>query len=251
MSFLLAIFLGVVQGLTEFLPISSSGHLVLLQKIFGVGETPIFFDTIVHLGTLGAVILFFGRGIVREFRDVRVVRKIIIGTIPIVAAGLLVQPFAKNIFDSLLVVGVGYFITAALLFWTKSFTAGQKKFTDLTLRQILLLGGFQAVALFPGISRSGATIVEGLSQKLSREEAFKFSFYLSVPAVIGANLLQLRDLSSINFLSQSLVGMAAALGVGFFSLKLLQKILLAKKLYYFSFYCFLVGIISLLTNLKF
>ena len=244
MSFLLAIFLGAVQGLTEFLPISSSGHLVLLQKVLGVGEVSVFFNTLVHLGTLGAVLVFFGRGLMGEIGDSRVIRKIIVGTIPIVVVGLVVQLFVKEIFGSLLVAGVGYFITAALLFWSKSFSAGQKKFTELTPCQTLLIGGFQAVAIFPGISRSGATIVEGLNQKLSREEAFRFSFYLSVPAVIGANILQLKDLSSINFLPQSLAGMAMAFLVGYFALKLLQKILLVGKLHYFSVYCLLMGLVS-------
>jgi len=246
MSFPLAIFLGMVQGLTEFLPISSSGHLVFLQKIFGLGQPPLFFDTMLHLGTLGAVVLFFGRGLVGDPPEAgKLLKKIVIGTLPIVMVGLLVQPFVENIFDSLLVVGVGYFITAALLFWSKSFSTGQKKFTELTLRQTLLIGGFQAIAIFPGISRSGATIVEGLSQKLSREEAFKFSFYLSVPAVIGANLLQLKDLSAVNFLPQSLGGMMAAFVVGYLSLNFLQRVLRAGKLYYFSAYCFLVGATSL------
>ena len=244
MSFLLAIFLGVVQGLTEFLPVSSSGHLVLVQEVFGISEPPIFFMTMVHLGTLLAVLLFFGRELIRVARVGRVVKKIAIGTLPVAVVGLVVQPFVKEIFGSLLVVGVGYFITAGLLFWTKSFSAGQKKLTELTLRQTLLIGGFQAIAIFPGISRSGATIVEGLSQKLSREEAFKFSFYLSIPAVIGANILQLKDLSSVDFLPQSLLGMMAAFVVGYFSLKLLQKVLTAGKLYYFSGYCLLLGIIS-------
>ena len=249
MSFWLAIFLGLVQGVTEFLPISSSGHLIFLQKIFGVGEGPIFFDTLLHLGTLLAVLLFFGPPFAKASGG-RVLKKIVIGTLPIVVVGFLVQPFVKNIFDSLLVVGVGYFITGALLFWSKSFSTGQKSFTELTPRQTLLIGGFQAVAIFPGISRSGATIVEGLAQKLSREEAFKFSFYLSVPAVIGANILQLKDLSNINFLPQSLAGMLGAFVVGYISLKLLQKVLTAGKLYYFSAYCVLMGIISLLTFFK-
>lgn len=237
MSFPLAVFLGVVQGVTEFLPISSSGHLVLLQKFFGVGEVPIFFDTLVHLGTLLAVVLFFGRGLIREIRDSRIIREIILGTLPIVVVGLLVQPFVKEIFSSLLVVGVGYFITASLLFWSKSFTAGQKKFTELTPRQTLLIGGFQAVALFPGISRSGATIVEGLAQKLSYKEAFKFSFYLSVPAIIGANILQLKDLSGVSFLPQSLLGMSVAFVTGYFALNLLQKVLTAGKA--LLFFCIL------------
>ena len=247
MTYLLAVFLGVVQGLTEFLPISSSGHLVLLQKFFGISEPPIFFNTVVHLGTLGAVLLFFWPPFAKASGG-RVLKKIVVGTLPIVVVGLLVQPFVKEIFSSLLVVGVGYFITASLLLWSKKFSVGQKKLTELTPRQTLLIGGFQAIAICPGISRSGATIVEGLSQKLSREEAFKFSFYLSAPAVIGANILQLKDLSSVDFLPQSLLGMMAAFVVGYFSLKLLQKVLTAGKLYYFSAYCFVVGIISLLAG---
>ena len=249
MSFLLAIFLGAVQGVTEFLPISSSGHLVLLQKIWGTAEPSPFFNTLLHLGTLLAVLLFFGPPFAKAMGG-KVLKKIMIGTLPIVVAGLVVQPFVEEIFGSLLVVGVGYFITAGLLFWSKSFSTGQKKFTELTLRQTLLIGGFQAIALFPGISRSGATIVEGLAQKLSREEAFRFSFYLSIPAVIGANLLQLKDLSSINFLPQSLVGMLGAFVVGYVSLKLLQKVLMAGKLYYFSGYCLLVGAISLAFSIR-
>ena len=248
MSFWLAIFLGVIQGVTEFLPISSSGHLVLLQKFFGVGEAPIFFDTMLHLGTLLAVGVFFGKRAIGEIRESRVIRRIVVGTAPIVVVGLLVQPFVEEIFGSLLVVGVGYFITAALLFWTKSFPAGQKKLTEVTPRQTLLIGGFQAVAIFPGISRSGATIVEGLAQKLSYQEAFRFSFYLSVPAILGANILQLKNLSGINFLPQSLLGMIAAFVVGYFALNLLQKVLMAGKLYYFCAYCVLMGIISLLAG---
>jgi len=248
MSFFLAIFLGIVQGVTEFLPISSSGHLVLLQQIFGVGEPPIFFNTLVHLGTLGAVLLFFGRDLGRRFREWRRIRPIVVGTMPVVVVGFLVEPFVKEIFSSLLVVGVGYLITASLLLWSKKFSVGQKRLTELTFRQTLLIGGFQAMALVPGISRSGSTIVGGLSQKLSRKEAFSFSFYLSIPAIIGANLLQLKDLSAISFLPQSLAGMAAAFVVGLLSLQLLQKILRAGKLYYFSFYCFVVGIICILTS---
>ncbi len=251
MDYLLAIFLGLVQGLTEFLPVSSSGHLVLMQKFFGISEPPIFFDTMVHLGTLLAVLLFFGRDLVRVSRVERVLRNIVVGTIPAVVVGLLVQPFVKEIFDSLLVVGVGYFVTASLLLWSKKLDSGLKGLKGLKDFQIFVIGLFQAVALIPGISRSGATIVGGLSQKLDSDSAFKFSLYLSIPAVIGANILQLKDLESLSFLPQSLVGMAAAFVVGYVSLNLLQKILTAGKLYYFSFYCFLLGIISLFCFKKF
>lgn len=246
MSFLLAIFLGIVQGLTEFLPVSSSGHLVLLQRVFEVGETPIFFDTVVHLGTLLAVLLFFGRDLVKVVRGAGVLRNIVVGTMPVVLVGLVVQQFlVEKIFGNLFLVGLGFLVTAGLLFWSKKLAVGQGKIKNFTDLQALVIGCFQAVAVLPGISRSGATIVGGLSQKLDRESAFKFSFYLSIPAVIGANLLQIKDLADVDFLPQGLLGMAVAFVVGYFSLGLLRRALLTEKFHYFSAYCSLLGVISL------
>lgn len=249
MSFSLAIFLGLIQGLTEFLPVSSSGHLVLLQKIFGILEPPIFFDVLVHLGTLGAVLLFFRGEIVRVFREFEGFKKIVIGTVPVVVVGLVVQPFVETIFGSLPIVGAGFFVTAALLLWSKRLASGHSSFKELTNLQAFTIGCFQAVALIPGISRSGATIVGGLSQKLDRDEAFRFSFYLSIPAIIGANILQLKNLSSLNFLPQSFLGMVVAFAVGLLSLKFLQRILEARRLYYFSFYCLFPATLALLLGL--
>ncbi len=254
MSFPLAIFLGLVQGLTEFLPVSSSGHLVLMQKILGINALPVFFMAMVHLGTLGAVLLFFRKELVREFRDPpeagKLLKRVVIGSVPVVLVGCVAQQFVKAIFGNLVLVGLGFLVTAALLFWSKRLALGQKRFQDLTNLQTLTIGLFQAVAVFPGISRSGATIVGGLSQKLDRESAFKFSFYLSIPAIIGANVLQLKNLPNLTFLPQSLVGMVAAFVVGYFALKLLQKVLIAGKLYCFSGYCLLIGAISLAFSVK-
>lgn len=245
MSYLLAIFLGVIQGLTEFLPVSSSGHLVLLQEFLGFSEPPIFFDVMVHLGTLLAVVLFFGGDLERVLRVKRALRNIVVGTLPIVVVGLAIQPFVKIIFSSPPLVGASYLFTAVLLLWSKKFS-GQKSFRELGNAQTLIVGLFQAVAILPGVSRSGATIVGGLSQNLSRDSAFKFSFYLSLPAILGAMVLQLKGLSAVNFLPQSFLGMMAATLVGYFALKILQKVLTSNKLYYFSFYCFLLGAVSLL-----
>ena len=250
MSFSLAIFLGMVQGLAEFLPVSSSGHLVLLQKIFGIDEPPIFFNTLVHLGTLLAVLLFFGRELGKVERAKRVLKEVTIGTIPVAVVGFLVQPLMEKCFGNLILVGLGFLVTSALLFWSKKLDTGLKGIKEikgLKDSQILMVGFFQALALVPGVSRSGTTIVGGLAQKLDRESSFKFSFYLSVPAIIGANILQLKDLSQVTFLREGLLGMLAAFVVGYLSLKVLQKILRAKKLYYFSFYCL---VISLLTFFK-
>lgn len=245
MSLTRALALGIVQGAAEFLPISSSGHLVLLQKFLGLTEPPVFFDVLVHLGTLLAVVVFFGRGLVRRFRGLRGVREIIIGTLPVAVVGLLVQPFVATIFNSLLVVGLSYLFTGALLFWSRYQTVGEKNLSSLDDRSALVVGLFQAAALLPGVSRSGATIVGGLSQGLDRQSSFKFSFYLSIPAVLGAVALQLKDLTLISLSIENLLGMVAAFAVGYVSLHLLQKILQSQKLYYFAPYCFLLGAISL------
>lgn len=239
MSLIRALALGIVQGAAEFLPISSSGHLVLLQKFLGLTEPPVFFDVLVHLGTLLAVVVFFGRGLVRRFRE------IIIGTLPVAVVGLLVQPFVATIFNSLLVVGLSYLFTGALLFWSRYQTVGEKDLSSLGDRPALVVGLFQALALLPGVSRSGATIIGGLSQGLDRESSFRFSFYLFLPAVLGATILQLKDLTSISISLESWLGMLAAFVVGYVSLHLLQKILTSQKLYYFAPYCFLLGAISL------
>jgi len=176
----------------------------------------------------------------------RVVRNIAVGTVPVAGVGLVAQEFwVEKIFGSLLLVGLGFLVTGALLFWSKKLDPGLKGIKGLKDSEALVIGLFQAIAILPGISRSGATIVGGLSRKLDREEAFKFSFYLLVPAVVGANLLQLKNLSNINFLPQGLLGMVTAFAVGYASLGLLKKVLPTGKLYCFSFYCFLAGVLTL------
>ena len=167
------------------------------------------------------------------------------GTVPVAVVGFLVQQFwVEKIFGSLLLVSLGFLVTGGLLFWSRKIEKGLKGIKGLKDTESLMIGLFQAVAILPGISRSGATIVGGLSQKLTREEAFKFSFYLSIPAVIGANILQLKSLSGVNFLPQGLLGMVVAFGVGYFSLGILQRVLRSQKLYYFSFYCFLISLLT-------
>jgi len=229
--------------------------LVLLQKIFGISEPPIFFDTMVHLGTLIAVLLFFGGELRRVVGVGRVVGRVAIGTLPAVVVGVVVQSFfVEKIFGSLALAGLGFLVTGALLLWSRKIekginpaprgVRGKRGIKGLKDTEALVIGCFQEVAILPGISRSGATIVGGLSQKLSREGAFKFSFYLSIPAIIGANILQLKDFQNFEFLPQGLLGMVVAFGVGYFSLRALRRILQAEKLYYFSFYCFLISLLT-------
>lgn len=248
MSVPTAILLGFVQGLTEFLPISSSGHLVLLQNTLGFAEPPVFFDVLVHVGTLLAVLVFFRKELKEVIGEKVVVRGVLVGTVPIVVVGLAVQPFIEEIFGSLLLTGLAYFFTAGLLWWSRRFESTGTVLVNhvkISARSALVIGLFQAVAVLPGVSRSGSTIVGGLSQGFSREAAFKFSFYLAVPAILGALVLQIKDLTTIALSAADLLGMLTAFVVGYAALLVLKKVLLSGKLYLFSFYCAFLGLLAL------
>lgn len=270
MSYFQAIILAVIQALTEFLPISSSGHLVIVQKIFGFSEPPVVFDVLVHLGTLGALAVFLEGRLVqimkgltqRDGESWRIILMVIVGTIPTVIVGLFLQRYIGRIFNSLPLVGFSLVITAGLLFsarWAdKNFTRprpsrdevgkGSENLRDLSWFDALFVGLFQALAILPGVSRSGSTIVSGLWRKLDREAAFHFSFYLAIPAIIGAAVLQLPALiaGQFSYLNQALLGMLVAGIAGYFSLAALKRILLGRKLWLFGIYCLSVGLLLLL-----
>jgi len=253
MSLGLASFLAIVQGLTEFLPISSSGHLVLFQKLFNLSQPPIFFDIMVHLGTTFAIIFFFRSdlyrlivGFFKKDRDQRsLLLNLILASIPAGLLGLLLKPFLGTIFDSFLILGFGWFLTAFLLFSSRKLTEGVKAGQNLTWSKSLVVGIFQAIAILPGVSRSGSTIVGGLFNKLSLTESFRFSFLLSIPAVLGAALLEIKDLREVSYLPQSLLATLIAGIVGYFALLFLKRVLLSHRFYYFWLYCLLLGLISI------
>ena len=258
MNFFQSISLAAVQGLTEFLPVSSSGHLVLLQKLFGIEKTPVFFDVLLHLGTLGAVLLFFKREIFFLFENwkkkINLWLLLFIGTMPAAFFGLVLNPKIELIFNSLELVGLMWIVAGILLLSTKKLTAKQtkksEKLEEIKLSDSLVVGLFQAVALFPGISRSGSTIVGGLSRNFSPKLALLFSFLLSVPAIFGAAILELKkvELGEIN-IGISLTSMLIAGIVGYFSLKLLRKVLISEKFFYFGYYCLVLGVAVCLFSL--
>jgi len=240
-----AVFLGIVQGLTEFLPVSSSGHLVIGQKLLGFKQPPVFFDVLVHLGTLAAVLFFFWS----EFKKINLTKIWLVagGTIPALIVGLLLNNYTETIFNSLTLVGVCLLVTAVLLFSTRKMKKEKLDFSQLKFSQAFIIGCFQALAILPGISRSGSTVVAGLGQGLKRRSAFAFSFYLAVPAMIGALVLQLPQIcANSGQLELGLVGMLTAAFSGFLSLKMLEKTVLKGKLFYFAFYCLFLGLIVLL-----
>lgn len=252
MSYLQAVILSIVQGLTEFLPISSSGHLVILQKVFGFSKAPVLFDVLVHVGTLGAILFYFRTGLIDIFKNwqknFHLFRLIIIGTIPVVIVGGLLEGRIRLTFDSLQTVGASLLITAVLLFSIKWLRLGDRHFNKLKWLDAAFIGFLQALALLPGVSRSGSTIVAGLWAEADPETAFHFSFYLAIPAILGALVLQIPDLvfTSPRYLGQGILGMIVAGMVGFFALRALEKILKQAKLFWFGFYCAFLGILILL-----
>jgi undecaprenyl-diphosphatase len=253
MTIFQAAILGVIQGLTEFLPISSSGHLVIFQQLFGITEPPILFDVVVHVSTLFVVVVFFHH----QLRQITfpTIRSILFATIPVVLVGLFLNSHLEVFFNSLTFVGIGLLVTTLLLFSTKSIEPQNQATAPnqpVSIKKALLIGLAQALAIFPGISRSGSTISIGLHQKLSRQTAFEFAFLLSIPAIIGALILQLITLdltTQANHLSL-ITGFITAAPTGFLALTLLQKTLLNRKFHYFGFYCLFLALITLTYSLS-
>lgn len=256
MDLLQIIILSLVQGLTEFLPISSSGHLVVFQFLMGLKEPPVVLDVMLHVGTLIAVLFYFRQElkslftgfIKRDKESVHVILLIFLGTLPAVLTGLLFEDQINQTFGSIKINGWLFLLTALLLFSTYWVRKNNKKFSELNWKDALIVGFFQAVSILPAVSRSGATIVSGLWLGASRETAFRFSFYLFVPAILGALTLQIPELlkANPNDLGRYFLGMVLAGISGYFSLILLESVLKSAKLYLFGFYCFILGIVVLL-----
>ena len=262
-----AAFLGVVQGLTEFLPISSSGHLVAFQQFLGLRSPELLFDVVVHGGTLLAVLLVYGKDLWRIVKEsllaipemaragsVRTVWRgrpyfrlavyLTVGTAPAGFAGILFQDSLEQAFGSLFSVGCMLLITGTVLYGTKSWKGPGRDLEELSLRDCLVIGVAQALALMPGISRSGITIATGLFCGLKRDLSARYSFLLSVPAILGANLLQATKaqgtLESINAWPFVLGGLTA-LATGYVALRLLLRIVHRGQLFHFAYYCWTVG----------
>jgi undecaprenyl-diphosphatase len=273
MTTLEAIILGIIQGLTEFLPVSSSGHLVLFQQLFGLKEAELFFDVCVHLGTLVAVIVVFHREItniiaallrlvslagqketilqqVESDPELKMALLIVIGSIPTAVLGLLFKSIADQLFSSSFLTGLMLMITGLLLWLTRRANPsnGGAGIESFSRTNAFIIGVVQGLAIIPGISRSGSTISIGLLFGINRETAARYSFLLSIPAIAGAGLLSLKDgLSQTDpAAGLSLLGAATAALVGYGALKVLLGIVKKGRLYVFAPYCWLVGILAIL-----
>jgi undecaprenyl-diphosphatase len=240
--------LAIIQGLTEWLPISSSGHLVIAQKYLGL-NLPLIFSVMLHLGTVVVILVVFRKDIVdivralvkRDFEteEGRLALFIAVGSVPIALIGFVFHDFLASLFNNLLVVGLALLTTGLVLFFSEKRIGNQK----LSILDSLLIGVAQAVAIIPGVSRSGMTVATGLLRRIDKATAFRYSFLLSVPAVIGATVLESRELvvSNVDMIPLFL-GAIISMVVGYISLKLLQKIIMREKFHLFSYYCLTVGL---------
>ena len=268
MNILQALFLGVLQGITEFLPVSSSGHLALAQYLFGLKEPQLFFNVAVHVGTLMAVFLVFRSDLLQILREcfslfcrprsspphsagsvaptgVKMALMILVGSIPTALIGLLLRDIFERFFTSPAVVGVFLWTTGLVLIWSRWPRFNRKQLDTPNLLDALVIGLAQGTAISPGLSRSGVTITAGLLLGLRPELAFRFSFLLSIPAILGALALEGYNLAGNHPGWHILaVGFFSAFLVGWVALLILQSVVGKGKLSYFAPYCFALGALA-------
>ena len=272
MSLLSSILLGVIQGVAEFLPISSSGHLAIAEHLLGMSgasDIPEFFDVLLHLGTLVAVFVSYWddvRDMVVEFfcgvRDLargstptpvpparRMILLIIVGTLPLLIV-LPIKDLVEGLADNMYFVAAALLVTGCLLFASDRVRKGRKTEKSATMVDVLLVGVAQAIATCPGISRSGTTITAGCFRGFDRKFAVRFSFLLSIPAILGANILSLKDAVEAGIIWADvpvyLVGVVVSAVVGYACIRLLKMIADRGKFGAFAYYCWAVGVLTLI-----
>tara|TARA_S200000501_G_scaffold111109_1_gene104535 strand:+ start:3806 stop:4564 length:759 start_codon:yes stop_codon:yes gene_type:complete len=252
MTIVEAIILGIIQGLTEFLPISSSGHLVLSQVILGIQIPGNDFEVLLHIGTLCSILVVFNNDIknilftLSSKETQRFILMIFVGTIPAVIIGLGFKDEIEKLFDNIIVVGFALLFTGITLISSFYFKNENKKNT---ITKACLIGIAQAIAIIPGISRSGITISFALLLGLDARQAAKFSFLLAIPVISGAGILMaidLRDGFSLDMYN-GISGLLSSFLVGVVALKWLLAWLEGGKFHYFGIYCFLIGILIIIT----
>lgn len=266
MTYLQATLLGALQGLTEFLPISSSGHLVLVQHLFGLREPALIFDLLVHIATLAAVLTMYRQDVYALFTawfrpqnsldgsDAerasarRLGLLLVLANVPTAVIGLLFESTFERFFSTPWIVGIALLVTGTLLWLLKSPRVREGGTLEVGMVHALLLGCVQGLAITPGISRSGSTIAIALLCGVSRQSAARFSFLMAVPAILGAALLKSDSVGGLARAELNLViaGMVSALVVGYIALRYLIRLVMQGELWRFSFYCWAVGLTTLL-----
>ncbi|NIM03728.1 undecaprenyl-diphosphatase [bacterium] len=260
MSLARAVILGLVQGLTEFLPISSSAHLVYFQKYLGIDKPQLSFTVFLHFATLLAIIVFFRKDLWEIFKGFlnakrpktnpspRILFLLVIGSLPIAILGILLKDKIELIFSNIEVVSLFLILTGILLYLGDRIRNVHKDVLGTGIVDALIIGMAQAAAILPGISRSGATIIFALFCGLQRKWAVKYSFFLAVPAILGATLIKLPNvLSTLNFstLTFYIVGAVAAFLSGYWALTVVLRFVQKSRLRYFAYYCVTLGLVVL------
>ena len=253
MSYIDAIVLGILQGLTEFLPVSSSGHLVLAQKLLGVKQSGVTFEVLVHLGSLVAVLIYFRKKIWLLIKSVfnsqyaeyrKVVVFLVVGTIPAVIVGFSLKDFFERSFSSPVLAASMLLATGAILLSTRFVRKGNRR---VNLAAAIIMGIGQAISILPGISRSGTTIASGMLWGVDPSEAAEFSFLLSIPAIAGAVVLNARELAALEpyLAGQYLAGTVSAFVFALLAVYTVLAVVRKGKFEYFAYYCFAAGLLGL------
>ena len=268
MSYIQAIILGLVQGLTEFLPVSSSGHLAIVQYFFDIeGDSVVIFTVMLHAGTLVSVIFMYwrdlwdlfvellmtigdlvtGRGLRLADRPIpRLGVMLVIASIPTGIIGILFNDIFESMYSTLIPIGIGLIITGCMLWFSERKRMGYKDETTMSYSNALVIGLLQGLAICPGISRSGSTLVGGLSCKLDRDFAVRFAFLLSFPAILGSLIFEMSDEAMMSILMGNLgpvlVGGVVAAVSGVFAIKTMIRIVRKSSLRLFSIYVWIIGI---------
>ena len=237
------IFLGLIQGITEFLPVSSSGHLVIISKILGI-NTNLEGIVFLHLATALALIVYFYKDIVKTIKQKQVILNLGLAFSITVVLALFFNHYIKYYYTFKPLILGGFIVTAVILFLANRFS-GSKQIEDIKPKDSLWTGICQSIAIIPGISRSGATIFALLSRKISPISAFKFSFLLAIPTILAAFIYESRKIAEIKPSIGLFCGFIASFVFGLLSLTILKKALLLKKLNYFGFYCIFIFFVGL------
>jgi undecaprenyl-diphosphatase len=265
MDVLYAVLLGIIQGITEWLPISSSAHLAIAQ--YFMGEVSVAFDITLHLATLFVVLFVFRKDVkniiiecakipkeIKEGKTLKTAlfdnqdRKIgwlvILGCIPTAIIGVVLDRFITAFFSSLLIIGIALIVTGIIL-WLTRMTKGSRNIDAMNSKDALLIGTFQGFSLIPGLSRSGFTISSGMFRGLDSSLAIRYSFLLSIPAIIGAILLHINDVSGLATINPGYVaiGMIVSFIVGYVFIVALIKIIKNRRFHHFAYYCWIAGVL--------
>ena len=259
MDLLQSIILGIIQGITEFLPISSSGHLILIPKIFGWNDPGLSFTVALHWGTLFGIIGYFYKDWLKIFKNAfvhsgdsignnqdKILYFILIATIPGALAGYFLEGKAETIFRNPILVSVALIAAGIILFVSDTTGEKNRQINSITLKSAILIGIAQAIAIIPGVSRSGITIAAALFLGLSGKDAARFSFLLATPIILGAGLIKLPDILNSGIDGIFIAGFMSSAIAGFLSIKWLLKYLQTKNYFIFVIYRIILGILFLI-----